>query len=326
MDPKKQSETSKKTPYDEKVKIGIAFGGGGAKGFAHVGVLKVLEKYGIKADFIAGSSVGAILGSAYSLGYSGDDILERAVTFKKKFSTLRNFNFFSESLIKDKVINKAIKEVVGEHTTFEDLKIPFIATVVDLESGQEITINQGKLWEVARASSAIPFVFTPVFLAGKYVIDGGTLNNVPVDHVRAQKNIDIVICVDLGGMTSRQYISAMVWEKYYRKPKTFEIYPSFLTKWKLNMNLLAHIFLRTIDIMRKVGEKQKMTSAHPDITIKPHVETISLLEFERHAEAVESGMQATENIMPQLMELIEKKKVEKIEKKRQQLVENSQKS
>ncbi len=324
MDSEKQKQ--KKTPYDEKVKIGIAFGGGGAKGFAHVGVLKVLEKYGIKADFIAGSSVGAILGATYALGYNGEEILERAVTFKKKFSTLRNFNFFSESLIKDKVINRAIKEVVGEHTTFEDLKIPFVATAVDLESGQEISITQGKLWEVARASSAIPFVFTPVFLNGKYVIDGGTLNNVPVDYVRKQNNIDIVICVDLGGMTSRQYISAMVWEKYYRKPKTFEIYPSFLTKWKLNMNLLAHIFLRTIDIMRKVGEKQKMTAAQPDIFIKPDVETISLLEFERHTEAVESGMKAAEEIMPKLLDLIEQKKQEKITKKRQQLVENNEKS
>jgi len=323
---KETNQTEEKTqkdniPSDGKLRIGIAFGGGGAKGFAHVGILKVFEKYGIKPDFIAGTSVGSIIGATYALGYSADEIIARGASFTKKFSKFKNFNLFSESIIKDKNINKAIKDLVGEESTFKDLKIPYIATAVDLESGNEITIKEGKLWEVARASSAIPFIFTPFFVNEKYLVDGGLLNNVPVDHLREQGNLDLIIGIELGGMTSRQYISGMVWEKHYRKPKTFEMGPSFLTKWKLNMNLLAHIFLRSLDIMREVSQKARYEKAKPDIMIKPNVDSISLLEFDRYKEGIDIGVDAAEAVMPKLLELIKEKKAEKMRKKAQSIVD-----
>ncbi len=306
----------------QKVRIGIALGGNGAKGFSHIGIFQTLEKHGITPDYVAGTGVGAVIGAAYCLGYPSGEIFKKAQTFKKKFSTFRNFNFSSESLIKDKIINKSIREIIGENTTFEDLTIPFVASAVDLESGREVVIKQGKLWEAARASSAIPFVFTPVFLKGKYLIDGGTLNSIPVDHIKEQNNVDIIIGVDLGGMTSKQYVSAMIWEKYYRKTKTFNVSPSFFTKWKINMNLWAHVFLRTIDIMRKVSEKEKIAEANPDILIKPELDTISLLEFEKYQEAIDKGAKATEKVMPELKKLIDQKK----KQKPQDLIENNPKS
>ena len=309
-----------------QLRIGMAFGGGGAKGFAHIGVLKVFEKYGIKPSFIAGTSVGSVIGAAYALGYDADTIMKRAESFRKKFSALRNFNLFSDSIIKDKQINKAIIEILGEETTFKDLKIPFIATAVDLESGKETVIKEGKLWEVARASSAIPFIFSPRFINEKYVVDGGLLNNIPVDHLRKQKGLDVLIGIDLGGMTSRQYISAMVWEKYYKKPKLFQLAPGWLAKAKLNMILMAHIFLRSIDIMREVSKLKRLEDAKADIIINPNVESIALLDFEKYDEGIDIGIAAAEEAMPELLKILENKKADKHNEIRARHIENETES
>jgi len=303
----------------DELKIGLALGGGGAKAIAHVGVLKVFEKYGIRPCCVAGTSAGAIVGAAHSLGQSADEIFKRLAPFgQKRFSPFKNFNLFSESLIKDKMINASIQNVL-EDKTFDDLKIPFIATAVDLENGEEIVLNKGPLWKAARASSAIPFIFSPVFLDNRYLVDGGLLNNVPVDHIREYGAVDIIIGVELGGMTSRQFISGMVWEKYYKKPRTFELYPSFITRWKTNTNLMTHILLRAIDIMREVSQKYRYEKAKPDIFIKPNVEAISLLDFDKYEEGMEIGINAAEKAMPEILKVIKQKE----EEKRNQMVKSA---
>lgn len=313
--------SSKKQP-----KIGIAFGGGGAKGLSQIGVLSVFEKYNIRIDSIAGTSAGSIIGAATALGKTSSEILEAAKNgvATKKMTKIQNFGFFSESLIKDKVINKGIKEMVGEDTTFEDVKIPFIATAVDLESGEEVVLNKGKLWEAARASSAIPLVISPYFLDGRYLVDGGLLNNVPADHLRKQ-DLDIVIAIELGGMTSRQFISGIVWERYYRKPKTFEYYPSFFSRWKMNTTLMTHVLLRSLDILRERELQLRYKIAHPDIVVKPKLEGISLMDFSKYEESIDAGIVAAEKIMPDLLKLIEQKKEEFVSRERQSSVENSSK-
>lgn len=295
---------------EKQPRIGLALGGGGAKGAAHIGVLKIFEKYGIKISSIAGASVGSIIGSAAAMGMNSEQILEINKRFNtRKFVKISNFRLFSDSLIKAKDINKAIRELVGE-ATFKDTKIPFLAVAVDLESGEEVVLKEGKLWEAARASSAIPFIFSPQFFQGRYLVDGGLLNNVPVDHLREQKDIDIIIGVELGGMTSRQFISAMVWEKYFRKPKTFEIYPSFITRLKMNTALMSHIMLRSIDILREKEQNRRFEIAKPDILMHPKVESISLLDFAKYKIGIQAGIDAAEEAIPQILKLIELKKQE----------------
>lgn len=291
-------------------KIGLALGGGGAKGAAHIGVLKVFEKYGITISSIAGASVGSIIGSAAAMGLKAEQILEINKKFNtRKFIKISNFRLFSDSLIKAKDINKAIVDLVGE-ATFKDTLIPFLAVAVDLESGEEVVLREGKLWEAARASSAIPFIFSPQFFQGRYLVDGGLLNNVPVDHLREQKDLDIIIGVELGGMTSRQFISAMVWEKYFRKPKTFEIYPSLLTRLKQNTALMSHIMLRSIDILREKEQNRRFEIAKPDVLMRPKVEAISLLDFSKYKLGIQAGIDAAEDAMPKILKLIEQKKEE----------------
>lgn len=290
--------------------IGIALGGGGAKGAAHIGVLKVLEKYGIKISTIAGASAGSIIGAGYALGLTPDEILKRSEKFNnRKFLRISNFHFFQESLIKSVDIEKVIKDIVGENN-FEDTKIPFQALAIDLEAGTEVPLKTGKLWEALRASSAIPGIFSPHFLDGRYLVDGGLLNNVPVNLLRGNKNVDIVLGVELGSFTSRQYIAGMIWERYYHKPELFKLYPGRLARLKLNFTLMLHILLRSIDIIREEAQQTRYSAAKPDLIIRPEVESISLLEFDHYKEGVQAGIVAAEQAMPQLFDLIAKKKEE----------------
>lgn len=295
---------------EKEPKIGIALGGGGAKGAAHVGVLKMLEKHGIKISAVSGASAGSIVGAGYALGLSPDDILKLSEKFNnRKFLRVSNFHLFEESLIKSKDIEKVIKDIVGEKT-FEETKIPFQAVMVDLESGEEVVVKTGKLWEALRASSAIPGIFSPYFLNGRYLVDGGLLNNVPVNVLRQSNNIDIIIGVEMESLTSRQYVSGMIWEKYYHKPEAFKLYPSRLTRLKLNFTLMLHILLRSIDIIRSEAQTRRYDIAKPDLILRPMVDNISLLEFNKYKKAVAAGEMAMEQAMPALKKIIEKKKQE----------------
>ena len=293
------------------VKIGIALSGGGAKGGAHIGVMKVLEKYGIKPSIIAGTSIGAIIGALYGLGYTTEEVIRRTSIMSVNFSNVRNFRLFGDSLVSNNKINPQLKRIF-EDTTFKDLKIPVIINATDLESGKEVIIKKGKLWQAVRSSASVPFIFKPVFLNQQYLVDGGVINNIPLNHIREyQKDIDILIGVSLGGMTSRQYISAMVWRKYYDKPKSFRLYPSIITRWKQNTNLLAHIMIRSLDIAREISQKEIIEKAKPDFIINPHVEDIPMLDFSVHQKGIARGVEEVEKIIPDLLKLIEKKQKEK---------------
>lgn len=289
-----------------EVRIGLALGGGGAKGMCHIGVLKVFDKYGIKVSSIAGTSAGAIIGGAYSVGHTPEEIRELIIKYsRKKVLRLSNFQFFHEGLIKSRDAVKMMKGMVGEKT-FEETNIPFETVAVNLETGTEVFINTGKLWEAIRASAAIPGLFSPYFIGDKYLVDGGLINNVPVNCLRKHKDLDIIIGVELGSLTSKQYISGMIWEKYYRKPKTFQLAPGFFSKMKLNLNLMVHILLRSIDIATDEGQTMRYNDALPDLIIKPNVGNISLMQFNRLDEAIAQGEMAAEKMIPKLFELIDK--------------------
>lgn len=288
----------------KNVRIGIALGGGGAKGAAHIGILRVFEKYGIRPTSIVGTSAGGIIGAAYALGLNPDEIWKRSESLhRKKFLRIGNFQIFRGSLIKDKSINKYIIALVGDKN-FADLKIPFATVATDLETGHEVEIAEGALLPALRASAAIPGIFLPVFLNERYLVDGGMANAVPIDHLHKRGNIDISIAVELGTITSKQYISGMIWEQFYRKPKTLEWYPGFFHRFKTNLMLMMHVFLRSLDIAREEVQKNRYAANKPDFVIKPDVDNISLLQFDRADEAMKAGEAIAEKIMPELLKLI----------------------
>lgn len=183
----------KKSPLvqHKKVKIGLALGGGATRGIAHIGVIRAFEENGIKFDFIAGTSVGSLIGAMYADGMKSDDMLELAKSLKVK--DIRKSKFFMpsktdgiQSLIVDAIGNKDIKE----------LKTPFCAVAVDLVSSQEIVFTQGSVAKIVAGSCAVPGVFVPVEYEDMHLADGGLQNNIPSDVPRFF-GCDYVVAVDV---------------------------------------------------------------------------------------------------------------------------------
>lgn len=215
------------TKQARRPKIGLVLGGGGAKGAAHIGVLKVLEEQKIPVDYIAGTSMGAIVGALYASGLSAGEI-EKVITtidWKDVFSgdpDRRDIDYrrkredyeilsglslgikdgkvvMPKGLIKDQKVNVLFEKLMlhaSDIDDFDKLPIPYRAVAADLETGEMVVLKGGRLADAARASMSLPGAFPPIELDGRLLIDGGIVRNVPIDIVR-EMGADIVICVDL---------------------------------------------------------------------------------------------------------------------------------
>ncbi|MEN6290489.1 MAG: patatin-like phospholipase family protein [Methanobacterium sp.] len=176
----------------------MALSGGGARGFAHIGVLKVLSVAGYKIDLIAGTSMGAIIGAAYAGGYAPETIEELAIKFSrlKEIIKLLDINPPRKGLLVGNRVKKYLEKIFQEQHLFSDLSIPFGLNAVDLISGREIPFYSGELLPAIMASISIPGIFAPVKLNGYYLVDGGLLNNLPVSIARSM-GADIVIAINV---------------------------------------------------------------------------------------------------------------------------------
>ena len=212
---------------NERPKIGLVLGGGGAKGAAEVGVLKVMEAVGINPDYIAGTSIGSILGGLYANGYSAAEldtlmrsqdwltlIGDRNTNYKRKLVSEDSsaYYIFGFPVLRKKKNpdTNGVGMLRGDHIlelldsctnlpdslSFDDLPIPFRCVAYDLKANEEVVLDRGNLPLSIRASMAIPGAFKPVRIQNKVLLDGGLINNLPVDVVR-EMGADIVIAVDL---------------------------------------------------------------------------------------------------------------------------------
>ena len=210
---------------NKDIKVGLVLSGGGAKGLAHVGVIKVLEEAGVRIDYIAGTSMGAVIGGLYASGYNAqqldsiikkidftriiqDDVPRSAKTFYEKEDAERyaitlpfdSFKIsFPQSLSKGQNSYNLLAQIldhVSDIDKFKDLPIPFFCIATDATNGKQVILDQGYLPEAISASGALPSLFSPIILGDKLLIDGGITNNYPVDDLRA-KDVDIIIGVDV---------------------------------------------------------------------------------------------------------------------------------
>ena len=179
-----------------KPKVGLAFSSGGARGSAHIGVLKVLEKNGIVPDVIAGTSMGAEIGGAYAAGVPLREMEEhwRSTSFFRVFKTLFPTIPWSGWSSGREIVRFLDRMVDGR--SIEELPIPFAAVATDLESGASVSIREGPLSQAIRASLSVPGLFTPVWIEERLLIDGGVSNPLPVDVAR-ELGADVVIGVDV---------------------------------------------------------------------------------------------------------------------------------
>lgn len=174
-------------------KIGLALSGGAARGFAHIGVIKVLQEHEIDVDLVTGTSVGAIVGALLAGGYDWKEILEVADSLS--WPELVAPTFSGMGLVGAKKLQNLIAELLGD-VTFEELKIPFRAVAVDISKGTEVVFSTGSVARAVRASAAVPGIFEPLIDGDQALVDGGVANNLPVALAR-DMGADAVIAVDL---------------------------------------------------------------------------------------------------------------------------------
>ena len=289
-------QKQQKTP-----KVGLVLSGGGAKGFAHIGVLKVIDSLNIKIDYVAGTSMGAIIGSLYASGYSGKqlDSIFKAVNFEdvindnlprsaktfyerdnsEKYAVTLPFTNFKINLPSalsrgQNVFNlmSMLTLHVADISDFEKLPIPFFCVATDVETGMAVILDQGNLAQAVTASGAFPSLFQPVVIDDQVLIDGGVINNYPIDELKA-KGMDVIIGVDVQhGLSKREDLNSA---------------PSIL----LQINNY-----RTISDMVKKVERT-------DIYIKPDIKDYTVISFSEGKKIIESGVLATQQEMDALKRL-----------------------
>lgn len=191
-------------------KIGLALGGGGARGFTHLGALKAFEENGIKFDYVAGTSAGSLVGAFLCAGFSADQIIDFAKTLKFKDIKTNKITFMPSST---EGIENVIKQNLGD-INFKDLKTPFCAVAVDIKSGKEVNIKSGNLSKAVAGSCAVPGVFNPVDFGNFRLMDGGLQNTIPSDVVKAM-GADAVIAIDVNpnrgfGTDSTKYLDIIM--------------------------------------------------------------------------------------------------------------------
>lgn len=241
--------------------IGIALGGGGARGLCHIAFLKVMDDMGLKPAMIAGTSIGAIIGSFYAAGMSADEMLEllEGVGFVE-LSKMMDFKLFSDSaLLKGRGIEEFIEENLPVDT-FEQCRIPLTIVATDFWKREQVVFEKGNLIEAIRASMSLPGVFEPVKMENCVLIDGGAVNPVPYDLI--QKRTDLCIAIDVGGR---------------RLPKKPNAVP----------NMFESV-LSTFEIMQEAMLACKNNSDCPHIYIKPDLVNVGVLEFHKWKQIIQS--------------------------------------
>ncbi len=176
----------------KKYKIGIALGGGGSRGFAHLGVLKALHEKGIFPECVSGTSAGAIVGSLYAAGYSPDEIFK--LLKKKKFSNLSKIHIPTDGLFSLDNLTQELKKAIP-NDSFDGLKLPLYVCIANLNTGRAEYINSGSLHNVVQASASIPVLFSPVKIGNHYYVDGGLVDNLPVRPL--VRKCEIIIGVNI---------------------------------------------------------------------------------------------------------------------------------
>ncbi len=294
---------SQEAPKSSKPKIGLVLSGGGAKGFAHIGVLKVLEEAGIEISYIGGTSMGAVVGGLYASGYNATQIdsIFKSTDFdellvdyiprsSKNFFEKRNDELYALTLPFNKMrigIPTALSKgmynynLLAKLTTnvrhiknFNELPIPFMCIATDIETGEEILLDKGYLPQAMMASSAFPSLFAPVEIDGRWLVDGGVTNNYPIDEVK-KMGADIIIGVDVqDGLKDRKSL-------------------------KDATRILVQI--SNMQMIDKMKQKVKKT----DIYIKPDVSDFSVISFDDGAEIIKKGEDASFVVYEQLTKYVD---------------------
>jgi len=254
-----------------KSKVGLALGGGAARGLAHIGVLDVLEREGIPVDMIAGTSIGALVGAVYAQKKDINFMKELAIKLgSKRFNFLADPTWPKTGLVRGRKIGEKLKSIVG-NVEFNDLKMPFACVAADIDSGEEVVIKQGLVWEGIRASSSVPMLFSLVEREGRYLVDGGLVSPVPVSVLQTM-GADFIIAVNV-------------------------LSPGKSSKETKEHNIF-NVMMKAISIYSYRVVESSLNGA--DIVIEPDVEHIAFTGFNKAEECINQGKLAAVNVISEI--------------------------
>lgn len=247
-------------PVEAKPRIALVLGGGGVKGFAHVGVIKVLEAHGIRPDIVVGTSAGSFVGSLYASGMSVFDLQKVALSMQE--SDIRDLTLSTQGFLIGEKLQKFVNDQV-KSKPIHQFPIQFVAVATELASGEKVAFNYGNTGQAVRASCSIPNVFLPAEIGGKKYVDGGLVSPVPVKTAR-DFGADIVIAVDISA-----------------KPKKGVANLGFWGLLDQSINILSQQALRT-------------ELAMADVVIQPSVQHADALNLDQRHEFLLEGEQTTQ--------------------------------
>jgi NTE family protein len=307
-----------------KPRLGLALGGGAARGWAHIGVLKTLTKAGFRPDIIAGTSIGALVGGIYAAGKLDDlEDWARSLT-KRRMVGLMDFHIGGSGLIS----GDRLKKLLGgelEDVTIEQLPLHYAAIATELGTGHEIWLTHGLLVDAMRASYALPGVFDPVKLGGRWLMDGAMVNPIPVSAARAM-GADVVVCVNLngdaGGRGTIIQSHRAERENGHLTPE-LDIRPS--QTWLSSFSGAAQrvrrlvgksddenpapglvgVMIDAFNITQDRISRSRLAGDPPDAMISPRLRQIGLFDFHKAAETIEHGAAAAERALDDVLSALQ---------------------
>jgi len=263
--------------------VGMAFGGGGARGFAHLGAFERLLRYGIPADYLAGCSIGVLPPSLYLMGKSFAESEELFVDIHRH---IMRWGLPRLSLFSNRGLKRELRQRCGE-VRFEDLPAPFAMVAVDLATRTEVVLERGPLWVAALASVSLPGIFPPITIGSHMLIDAGMHDPVPTRAVR-RMGADILLGLDVDDRAPLELSSATPWlEEANYTPSRKSLAPHF------------------VDVLRRAYAISESTinmhsDLEADVVIRPQTRGVSLLQFSKGAQLIAAGREAVEQALPAL--------------------------
>jgi len=255
-------------------RVALVLGGGAARGFAHIGVIRILEQERIPIDLVVGTSVGSLIGAVYASDRDSFDLEWTA--FQLTQDDIFDFRLMNTVLgmgyAKGERMEAWLTAKIRQKN-IEQLKVPFAAVATDLNWGYKVVLDRGSVAKAVHASSAIPGVFEPVSHVGKLLVDGGVVDNIPIDVAR-QKGADIVVAVDISEDVGNT-----------------------------NIKNILDVLLQTTNIM--FAENVAHLRGGADVLVTPKVGSVGMLDFTRKKECMQAGMEATRAAMPRIRAAID---------------------
>jgi NTE family protein len=266
-------------PPEKRPRVALVLGGGGARGLAHIGILKILEREKVPIDMVVGTSVGAIIGALYAAGLPVQDIerMGQEIGWDEltDLSTARVVRLLvTEQLLSTRRMEDYLKRHIGDRQ-FADLKTPFACVAADLKTGEQIVLREGNVALAARASATMPGLFAPVPYRHRLLVDGGVVNNVPTDVAKVL-GADVIICAFM--------------------PANFSTY---------QVSNVLTMLTQAMYIQGEVISQERLSRA--DVLVLPRVDDVTVMQLWKSKQCIDAGASAARNAMPEIRRVLVKK-------------------